>query len=70
LITRKLATQLKIKFISSKSWSCSGYNITISTDKEHRTIIDHQKIGYTIKDQVYKQQKLELLRIHHNYQSR
>jgi hypothetical protein len=29
--------------------------------KNHHCIINHKKIGYTIKGQVYKQQKLELL---------
>jgi len=32
-------------------------------DKECRSIIDCQKIGYTIKDRVDKQQNLKLLRI-------
>ena len=78
------------EFESRKSWSCSGYIITISNhpaswgivyedmdielcfhvvdrerdlDKECRSIIDCQKIGYTIKDRVDKQQNLKLLRI-------
>jgi hypothetical protein len=55
LLTAKiLATQLKIKFTSSKSWDCSGIIITISRgpvlDKELGTVIDCQKIGYMIKD--------------------